>query len=133
MLGWDVAAVLPDLQAQAVSRMTETVQIGLFEDGVDPVTNAATRVLAEERYSGIGRVRYPSYAVAEMSPASQPVTAQDIVVLLPHGSGPVFEGDEIVVIASTADDQLVGRRYIVVGRPVAGQTTAYRVTVTELT
>lgn len=131
MLGWDIAAVLPELRAQAESRMTETVLVGKFRDGSDPATGAATRVLVTERYSGKARVRYPSYAVAEMSPASQPVAQQDVIVSLPVGSGPVFEGDEVLVTASTVDPNVVGRRFRVKGQPAAGQTTAYRVPVIE--
>ena len=131
MLGWDVAAALPDLREQAESRMTETVQIGVFRDGFDPATGAATRVLIESRYEGPARVRYPSYAVAELSPKSLPITSQDIVVSLPYGAGPVFSGDEVLVTGSTAGGSLEGRAYLVTGQPVTGQTTAYRLTVTE--
>lgn len=133
MLGWDVAGALPDLRAQAESRMTETVLIGLWGDAdePDPVTGEAVRELKVERYRGKGRVRYPSYAVAESSPASQPVAQQDTVVSIPSGSGPVFDGDEVVVLASTSDSMVVGRRYVVKGQPPAGQTTAYRVSVVE--
>lgn len=113
--------------------MTETVLVGLYADGDDPVSGEATRVLVEQRYEGKGRVRYPSYAVAEMSPRSQPLAQQDIVVSLPIGAGPVFDGDEITVLDSTADAAIVGRRFTVTGQPVAGQTTAYRVTVIEQT
>lgn len=133
MLGWDVAEALPRLRAQAESRMTETVLIGLWGDAdePDPVTGEAVRELKTERYRGRGRVRYPSYAVAESSPASQPVAQQDTVISIPSGSGPVFDGDEVHVLASTSDSMVVGRRFVVKGQPSAGQTTAYRVTVVE--
>lgn len=126
-----ILAVLGMGRRAAEARMTETVLVGKFRDGSDPDTGEATRVLVAERYSGKARVRYPSYAVAELSPASQPLAQQDVVVSLPIGSGPVFEGDEVVVTASTADSAVVGRRYTVKGQPAAGQTTAYRIPVIE--
>lgn len=134
MLGWDVEGALLGLRAQAESRMTETVLIGRYVDGdPDPVTGKATKVLAEERYSGKGRVRYPSYAVSESSPKSQPVAQQDVVVSIPVGSGPVFEGDRVTVTGSTADANVVGRVFTVKGQPLAGQVTAYRIPVVEQT
>lgn len=133
MLGWDVASTLPALRAQAESRMTETVEIGLYGDGVDPETNEATQVLVELRYVGKGRVRYPSYAVAVQAPATQPVAQQDVVVSIPSGAAPVMEGDTVLVTGSTADPLVVGRRFTVKGQPIAGQTTAYRISVVEQT
>ena len=111
--------------------MTETVEVGQFGDGFDPATGESTLELVESRYVGKARVKYPSYAVAEQSPASQPIAQQDVVVSLPAGSGPVFEGDMVRVVASSADGSIVGRMFRVKGQPVGGQTTAYRLTVTE--
>ena len=112
------------------TRMTETVQIGEFRDGVDG-DGRATRVLRTARYEGKAHVKYPSYAVARQNAPAQPIAQQDVVVKLPYGSGPVFDGDEVLVTASAADGQLVGRRFVVKGVPVTGQTTAYRITVTD--
>lgn len=117
----------------ADSIMTETVEIGLYGDGVDAETGEATRVLVESRYVGKARVKYPSYAVAEQSPASQPIAQQDVVVSIPSGSGPVFQGDEVHVTASDVDPRVVGRRFAVKGQPLAGQTTAYRIPTIEMT
>lgn len=117
----------------ADGRMTETVQIGIFVDGFDPETGESTRVLETERYSGPARVKYPSYAVAEQQSPSQPLDSQDVVVSIPVGLGPVFEGDLVLVTGSTVDTALVGREFSVKGQPVAGQVTAYRITVVEQT
>lgn len=117
----------------AESIMAETVEIGLYGDAdePDPVTGNPVRELKELRYSGKARVKYPSYAVAESTPASQPVAQQDVVVSIPSGAAAVLDGDEVVVTASTYDPLLVGRRYKVKGQPAAGQTTAYRIAVVE--
>lgn len=131
MLGWDLAAALPGLRAEAESRMTETVQIGVFQDGVDLETGEPTRELVEQRYEGKARVRYPGNAVSARDNV-QVVAVQDIVVSIPHGSPVCFEGDEVLVTASTADPALVGKQYTVKGAPEVGQTTAHRYPVTEL-
>jgi len=120
-------------RAHAEARMTETVTVALYGDSSDPKTGEAIRVVVEHRYTGKARVKYPSYAVAQMSPQTQPVAQQDVIVSLPIGAGPVFEGDEVVVTASTVDPAVVGRRFRVKGQPAAGQVTAYRVPVIEQT
>lgn len=117
----------------AEARMTETVRIGMWVDGHDPETGEAVGSLGVERYSGRARVAYPSYAVAEMSPRSQPLSQQDVVVSIPVGSAIVHEGDVIEVTSSAVDPNVVGRRFTVAGQPLAGQVTAYRIPVIEQT
>lgn len=119
-------------RARAMSIMTETVVIGLYKDGTDPVTGDATRVLKEKRYEGIGRVKYPTLNVSTADAPGQTVSAQDITVSIPSESPLCFEGDEVEVIASSSDPTLVGRHYAVKGAPQAGQTTAARYPVTQL-
>src|SRR5690606_10793964 len=115
----------------AVSRMTETVQVGRFEDGVD-ASGAPTRVLVMERYAGVGRVKYPTMAVSDRDEPSQVFGVQDVALSVPTDSPELVEGDEVLVSASTADGGLVGRTYRVAGSAQAGQTTAHRYPVKEL-
>lgn len=131
-LGFELAAALPGLRSQAVSRMTETVTAGTFTDGVDPATGAPIRVPADERYAGIGRVRYPTSTVSDRDGTGQVVQSQDLILSIPTGSARLFEGDEVLVVSSSADDLLVGRRYQIAGSAQAGQTTAHRYPLTEL-
>lgn len=131
MIGADVAATLPDLRAQAESRMTETVRIGREVDGFDPLTGDASVELDPIRYVGKGRVRFPSYAVEQASPVSQPVASQIVVVSIPVGVATVYKGDVVEVTASTADGGVIGRRFTVTGQPLVGQVTAYRIPVKE--
>lgn len=130
MLGWDVTARLPELRAQAESRMSETVQVGVFGDGMDENGNA-TRELVTERYAGPARVKYPGTA-GSTSDRVQAVAVTDIILSLPHASPAVFDGDEVMVTASTSDPALVGKVYRVEGAGAVGQTTAHRYKVTEL-
>lgn len=107
------------------TRFTETVEIGRFEDGIDPVTADATRVLAAASYAGPGQIKYPSLAVSDTNGRALPVAEQFLMVKLPSGTV-VHVGDEVKVTASTVDASLVGRMYRVEGRSQAGQTSAAR-------
>jgi hypothetical protein len=132
MLGYDIANALPGLRAEAESRMTDTVDVGLFEDGTDETTGNPTRVLVTERYSGKARVRLPSQNVTNAQAPSMPVAVQEPVLSIPWGSPRVFIGDEVLVTASD-DPVLVGRRFRVQGNAQAGQTTAHRYPLQEIT
>lgn len=119
-------------RGMAEARMTETVTIGLFDSGTDPVTFDPIRVLVEERYSGKARVKYPSGAVSDRSEPAQVVAEQDLLLSIPTGSPAAHEGDEVRVDSSTVDPSLVGRMYGIKGRPQAGQTTSHRYPLKEL-
>ena len=115
----------------AVSRMTETVVVGLFEARTDENGDAAS-VLVEERYSGIGRVKYPSLTVSEHMEPSQPAQVQEPYLSIPSGSPALLAGDEVHVTASTADERLVGMTARIAGVPQSGQTTSHRYPLKEL-
>lgn len=109
----------------AEARMTETVTIGSFKDGV-AADGAPTRVLVTSRYSGKARVKFPSLSVSGSGEPSQPVSTQQPYVSIPTGSPPIPEGDEVRVDASTVDERLVGLIVEIDGEPQAGQTTSHR-------
>lgn len=115
----------------AVSRMTETVVVGLFKDGTDE-NGDATRVLVTERYSGIARLRRAGRNVTNAQGPAMPVTVQEPVLSIPYGSPRLFDRDEVHVVASTDDELLVGRALAIQGDAIAGQTTAHRYPLTEL-
>lgn len=130
-IGDDIAAALPELRAQAESRMTETVTVGLFEDGTD-ANGDATRVLVEERYSGPARIRWTGRGVTNAVGPAMPVTVQEPVLSIPFGSPRLFDRDEVLVTASTAGPILIGRTLAIQGDAIAGQTTAHRYPLMEL-
>lgn len=136
-LGDDLATALPGLRAEAESRMTETVTVGTFTDSTDPETFEPVRTPVETRYGGKARIRYASLATSAQASGSdqigQPVVVQSPYISVPHGSPRLYEGDEVVVTASAADNLLVDRRYQVAGNATIGQTTAHRYPLTELT
>ena len=124
-LGGDIAFALVGLRAAAVSRMTETVLVGRFRDGTDPVTGDPTRVLVTKRYEGVGRIRYAERSVLNTGIAG-PIAVQEPFLSIPHGSPACGDGDEVEVLTSTDDPILIGRRYKIQGSARAGQTTAHR-------
>lgn len=119
-------------RAHAERRMTETVTVGLFTDATDPTTGQPSRVLTTARYTGLGRVYYPSLTVAGGSAVGRPVAAQEPVLAVPLGTTILSVGDEVDVTASTVDASLVGRRFRVAGAPQAGQVTALRYPLVEV-
>lgn len=125
-LGADIAWALPQLRAEAESRMTETIRAGRFTLTTDPVTGDPVRTLIEERYVGIAEIKDTSMVVSERVAASQLVLTQNPVGKLPVAAAILLEGDEIEVTASTADAALVDRVYRVAGLPQAGNVTAHR-------
>ena len=131
-LGYDVAQALPALRAEAESRMTETVTVGLFRDGTDETTGDPIRVLVTERYSGIARIRWSGHNVTNADGPAMPVTVQEPVLSIPHGSPRLFDRDEVHITASTADAMLVDRRLSIQGDAISGQTTAHRYPLREL-
>lgn len=131
MLGDDVAAALPALRAEAVSRMSESVSVGVWRDGTG-ADGRPTRVLVTARYAGVGRVRWVSRDVSSVDGPGGPVSVREPVLSVPFGSPRLFEGDEVLVAGSTSDPVLVGCRFTIQGGVVAGQTTAHRYLLAEV-
>jgi len=112
--------------------MSETVTVGSFTDGVAE-DGSPTRVPVVARYeSKPGRIKYESLNAQEQDGAGSPVAMQTPHLSVPSGSPQFFEGDEVLVVASAADALLVGRVYRVTGSAQAGQTTAHRYPLEEL-
>jgi hypothetical protein len=115
------------------SRMSETVLIETVVPGdPDPVTLDPTETRTEV-YSGPARVVYPpTVLVRDEVLASQLMAKQEVRVDLPAGTI-VATDQQVTVTASVADAGMVGRVFRVKGAGTAGQTTALRVPVEELT
>lgn len=111
--------------------MTEQVTIGSFKDGVAS-DGSPTRVPETTRYSGIGRIKYESLAVSDSNGSGSPAATQTPFLSIPSSSPRAFEGDEVLVGSSSADDTLVGRQYKIAGVAQAGQTSAHRYPLEEL-
>lgn len=130
-LGSDVDAALPGIRAEAESRMTDSVMVGKFRDGTDPITKDAIRVLETERYTGKGRIRWGSREVSNSQATGSPVAMQEPYLSVPFGTARFFTDDE-VECNDSPDPLLVGRRFKISGAAAAGQVTAYRYPLEEL-
>lgn len=130
-LGADIAAALPGLRAEAESRMTETVLVGIFRDGTDPETGDATHIIETERYEGIARIRWNSREVSNSQGTGSPVAMQQPYLSVPFGTSRFFTDDQ-VECNDSPDLLLVGRRFKISGTAAAGQVTAYKYPLEEL-
>lgn len=130
-LGRDIDVALVTLRAEAESRMSETVTVGLYRDGTDEDTGDPTRVLVEARYMGKGRIRWGSREVSNSQATGSPTALQEPYLSVPFGTPRFFTDDEVDCSASS-DPILVGRRFAIQGNPVAGAVTAYRYPLEEL-
>lgn len=131
MLGDDIDAALVELRAQAESRMQDVVTAGRYEDGTDEVTGDPTRVLVTEHYAGKARIRLSTQNVSNAQGPSMPVAVQEPTLSIPWGSPRLFVGDEVQCTGSS-DPIMVGRRFRVQGNAQAGQTTAHRYPLQEI-
>lgn len=118
-------------QKLANLRMSETVVVGKFVDGTDPVTLEPSRVLEQERYTGMGRIRWNSREVSNSQATGSPVAMQEPYLSVPFSTARLFTDDEVECTASP-DPLLVGRRFKISGAAGAGQVTAYKYPLEEL-
>lgn len=119
-------------RARAEARMTETVTAYMVTGTtVDPVTFEPVET-HDDVYSGPARVKYPTLIVREHEQGTQAVAMQELEISFPSGTTGVTKDTFIHIDASTADAGLVGRIYRARGLGVAGQTTALRVPVAEV-
>ena len=152
-LGWDTLAALPAFRVQAESRMSETVTVGrstpngLNPETLEPVADSFVlhyptpqdiftdvfRDVFGDAGNGRARIKYSSLTVSESSTLGQVLAAQDAVLSLPVGMGLGVRIDDIVTVtASTVDPALIGRRFRVKGSAQAGQVTASRFPLEEV-
>lgn len=112
--------------------MSETVTVGLFEDSTDPATGDPVSTAAETRYTGIGKIVYPSLNVSSRRGAGQVVVEVDVVLKVPVSATAIRDGDTVLVTASSSDASLVGRKFRVAAWPQAGEVTSHRYPLTEV-
>lgn len=121
-------------RAQAESRFTETFTFFTSVPGDPNPDTLEDTTIETPIYTGVlGRVKYPSLTVSTSSAVGQTFATQDVNVSVAVGTIPlVHEGHFCRVTASTVDPGLVGRKFRVKGSAQAGQTTAHRFPVIEV-
>jgi hypothetical protein len=118
----------------AEARMTETFRVyEVTGTTVDPENDLNVVDVEVDRYSGPGRLAFRSSVVSDVDVGSQLVAVQSARMDLPVSVGTVGTGMFAVVTGSLSDVSVVGRRFRVEGMPQAGQTTAHRFSVVEVT
>jgi hypothetical protein len=116
VIGYDLAAALPELQAQAESLMRDLCEVREpdTQGPYDPDTNTHTPVPGALVYSGKCRVRHLSRAEEVATLAEQQVTLVDYRITVPASASGIRVGLFLKVTA-TADPDLLNKRLSVVG------------------
>lgn len=113
----------------ARARMTDMVQVTTTDlqdtGGLNPERVTVTH------YAGPARVKFSSQVASDTEVAGQFPVVQSVELHLPSGTVVPPKAD-VLVTASRSDPALVGRRFTVTGMPQAGQTTASRYPVKEV-
>ena len=130
-LGTDVQAYLPEAQATAESRMSETVTVGVMASVFDDATDKYVDTLTIH-YSGQGRLKYPSMVVSEKTPVGQVLASQDVILSLPAGLASAVRINDTVTVTASPDEDLVGRTFRIKGLAAGGQVSASRFPVVSL-
>jgi len=117
--------------------MTERVRVGREADGTDPDTGDATTVLADVVYGtdeagAPARIKYVADTVVDSGSTGQIVSLQRPFLHVPSGSPLLAEGLAVRCVSSLVDAVLAGRWYRITGSPDAGQTSAHRYPLIEL-
>lgn len=117
---------------QAVSRFTETFTFYTSATTQDAnLDDVVTETVVHAAV--VGRVKYPTATVSESTAVGQRFAEQDVQVHVAVGSAPLVRADHFCrVTASSVDPGLVGRVFRVKGSPQAGQVTAHRFPVEEV-
>lgn len=131
-----VESILEDGRAAMLTRMTELIRVGTSVDSTDPETGDAITQLVDVVYGGdegaIGQIKYVAESVQNSSGTGQTIALQRPVLKVPTTAPRLDEGRTVYVVSSRVDGLLAGRVYTVAGSPDAGQSTAHRYPLTEL-
>lgn len=119
-------------RAQAEARMTETLQFFTAARTLNESTLVDEDVETNVGATTEGRVKFGATDGRDVEVGGQHPVVQRLEVHVPTGSRDVPVGTRVRVTASTADSMLVDNVYRVTERPAAGQTTAWRYPVEQI-
>jgi hypothetical protein len=116
-IGYDIAAALPELRAQAESMMLDTVKVERQTGATtDPVTLEDVPTW-ETIYEGKGRWQRPDTVAAETVAGEVEFGVNRTTVQLPMSATGVKRGDRATCTASTFDPDLPGTQATVLAVP----------------
>lgn len=122
----EIATALPEIQAAALARMTDTVTITRPGETSTDATTGAVSTASAQVYSGPARWKAATTAPRADDVASAQVARSAGEVHIPVGSYIPTAGDVVECIASS-DPLLVGRRARISSWWGGSQITAYRI------
>lgn len=130
MLGDDLAAVLPSLQAQAESMMVTPCRVRrILSVTPDPITGADVITYAEpDPYEGVCKVQDKDLVPSPEQIPGATIPTFRLEVHVPVGAGPFEVGDIVEVL----DGETVTRSLRIAGLHRKSWQTAQRLPVTEL-
>lgn len=134
MLGYDIGATLPWLQAQAESLMVDACIID--RPAGDPVLNESTGQMETTYapvYTGPCRVQAPGTQGANPNAGEHQFTVLGHVVQLPIDATAYAVGDRVRITTATFDPALVGRTFTVASLMHKTHPTARRLVCDEVT
>lgn len=133
MLGDDLAAVLPELQAHAESAMPDTCTVERPGQTVpDPLTGRDVTTYTPVYQGGRCALKAGGLEARESESATSQVTVQSFVLKVPNDAPALLPGDVVTFAADTQTPRLRGLNARVDGIHVGSMTTAQRVPVTVL-
>lgn len=120
-------------RTQAVARFTETLTAFYTTSILNPATGVYEDTEVVLYANVLGRVKFPGMTVSEREQGAQVPAVQDVQVHVAVGSCPLVQVNHMWrVTASTVDSSLVSREFRTKGLPQAGQTTAHRFPVSQV-
>lgn len=121
MLADDVAHVLPELRAQAESLMTSTCTITAepTEYVTDPDTGEVAETPGEVMYQGRCRIKPAAQWGRQAEAGGEQVLPTTYLISVPYAATGIERG-AIVLVDTSPDPWLIGRRFEVRFSPMAG-------------
>lgn len=116
----------------AEARMSEVVTFyRVTGEMTDPET-LETVETTEDVHTAVARLKYRTLNVSDRDSGTQLVAAQSPEVHVPARDTTGIRTDDMMRVDSSIDPLLAGRVFRVAGRPEAGQTTAHRFPLEEI-
>jgi hypothetical protein len=132
-LGYDIAATLPELRAQAESMMPDTCTITGEPTKVWDEDTASWIETPNVKYTGVCEVKSENVQAAAVDQQGQLLVVQSLILKLPvDASTTVGAGDVAVLSSCVFDPQLVGKKLQIGAEHHQSYATARRLPVKEI-
>lgn len=132
VIGFDIAAALPEMQAEAESMMLDTIRVDQMGDTpvFDPATSASTVPVISTPYQGKARVKVADRQALDMVNADARTTVQRYTVWVPVEVTGLRPG-LVVTVVESGDLDMVGRTLLINAAQGGTFVTARKFTATD--